>query len=55
MDHHRIFIAEKTIKEAGRSIKLYIVKLEKTQGTPSVILFISTISANRKTGLKCWN
>ena len=55
MDHHRIFIAEKTIKEDGRSIKLYIVKPEKTQGTPSVILFISTVSVSRKTRLKCWN
>jgi hypothetical protein len=49
VDHHRIFIAEKTIKEDGWSIKLHIVKREKTQGTPSVILFISTVSASRKT------
>jgi len=55
VDHHRIFIAEKTIKEDGRSITLYIFKPEKTQGTPSVILFISTVSASRKIRLKCWN
>ena len=55
VDHHRTFIAEKASKEDGRSIKLYIVKPEKTQGTPSVILFISIASASRKTGLKCWN
>jgi hypothetical protein len=49
VDHHRIFIAEKTIKDDGRSIQLYIVRPEKPQGTPSVILFISTVSASRKT------
>jgi acetyl esterase len=40
IDLSGVTIAEKTISEDGRSIKLYIVKPEKTQGTLPVILFI---------------
>ena len=34
-----VTIAEKTIKENGRNLKLYIVKLEKTHGTLLVFMF----------------
>jgi len=50
-----MFVAEKTIREDGSSIKFYIVRPEKTHGAPSLILFISTVSAGRKTKLKYWN
>jgi len=50
-----MFVAEKTIREDGSSIKFYIGKPEKTHRTSSVIRFISTVSAGRKTRLKCWN
>ena len=40
VDLSGITIAEKTISENDRKVKLYIVKPEKVQGTPPVILFI---------------
>src|SRR4030095_5544401 len=40
VDLSGVTIAEKTIQEDGRSLTLYIVKPEQTQGTPPVILFI---------------
>jgi acetyl esterase len=40
VDLSGITIAEKTIQQDGRSVKLYIVKPNEAQGTPPVILFI---------------
>jgi acetyl esterase len=40
VDVSGITVAEKTITEAGRSVKLYIVKPDKAQGKLPVILFI---------------
>jgi len=40
VDMSGITITEKTISENDRKVKLYIVKPEKAQGTPPVILFI---------------
>src|ERR1700754_5362172 len=40
VDMSKVIISTKTISEAGRTVKLYIVKPENVQGTPPVILFI---------------
>jgi acetyl esterase len=40
VDMSGVSITEKNISENGRDVKLYIVKPEKVQGTPPVILFI---------------
>lgn len=40
VDMSGVSIAEKTIQQDGRSVKLYIVKPDKTQGPPPVMLFI---------------
>ena len=40
VDLSGITITEKTISENDRKVNLYIVKPEKVQGTPPVILFI---------------
>ncbi|HTM95797.1 MAG TPA: alpha/beta hydrolase [Croceibacterium sp.] len=40
VDLSGITVAEKEITEDGRTVKLYIVKPEKVQGTPPVMLFI---------------
>ena len=40
VDMSGVSIAEKTIEQDGRSVKLYIVKPDKAQGPPPVILFI---------------
>jgi acetyl esterase/lipase len=40
VDMSGVSIAEKNISEKDRNVKLYIVKPEKVQGTPPVILFI---------------
>ena len=40
VDMSGITVTEKTISENDRKVKLYIVKPEKAQGTPPVILFI---------------
>jgi acetyl esterase/lipase len=40
VDMSGVSIAEKTIQQDGRSVKLYIVKPDQVQGPPPVILFI---------------
>lgn len=40
VDMSGVSITQKSISENGRNVKLYIVKPEKVQGTPPVILFI---------------
>ena len=40
VDLSGVAISEKTISENGQSVKLYIMKPDKVEGTPPVLLFI---------------